>query len=131
MNDLAAALAQSRMPESGGMGQMPSMPPMPEPQPGGVAAGPAQGDVFRQAINLAASELGPNAPQEAIQQLAVQILQAAGVAPPQPQGMPPQGMPPQMGMPQGGPAPQGAPMRGPQGPMARPPMPGGMPPRGM
>lgn len=129
MRDLASALAQSRMPQ-GPAGPMPAMPPMPEPQPADVAAGPAEGAVFRQAMNIAAAELGPNAPPQAVQQLAMQILEMAGAAPPQ-QGMPPQGAPmPPQGMPQG--MPQGGPQMGPAMPQGMPMMPpGGMPPRGM
>lgn len=124
MNDLAAALAQSRMPQGGVPSEpMPQMPPMPAPQ--GGAVGPADGAVFRQAMNIAAAELGPNAPQQAVEALAARILQMSGVAPAQ-------GAPMQPGMPQG--APMGMAQASPQGgaPMGQPQMPmGGMPPRGM
>jgi hypothetical protein len=111
------------MPPEPEMPQMPMQPPMQAPMPMGgpaqqAAAGPAQGDVLRQAVNLAASELGPQAPQEAIMQLAAQILQQAGIAPPQ------QPVPPQMGM-------QQPRQMGPQGGMPQGMPPQGMPPRGM
>lgn len=111
-DQLAAAMAQARAPQGGAMPPMPQMemPPQGMPPQGmdpmaPSAAGPAEGEIFREAMNIAAGELGPQAPQQAVMQRAMEILQIAGIVPPQD-------------------------MQGPGGPGPMMP-PGGMPPRGM